>query len=340
MNKLREYEQNRLTRLPIADIADRAVFCKSLLGDESCWFWCSDMIEHDGVCHLFATRWTGSSEDWRRTSEVRHYTADSPEGTFTYRDTPLTPGHMPEIWQTCAHNPQIFHIDDKYVLIYITFDARIPDGRERMGSTMVGMLTADTPDGPWTPAHGDGIVLRKSDDPAHWTFNSCCGCSNPTLTREDDGKYRIYFKCGTSVHDIGYGCAVCDTLCGEYIPENRKVTDNIFYIEDAKAFVSDGVAYLVTTDNFGTNTGIFGALILWEKRGDMFRMSDAKLALGRLCDYTEIPDCASFADGERSTKLERPGILMRDGRPAYLTACTRTSLQGSGRSEIYLFKIQ
>ncbi len=151
---------------------------------------------------------------------------------------------------------------------------------------------------------------------------------------------RSYYKCGTNVHTIGYGAAHAPSLSGPYIHTRERVTDNLFYIEDAKAFSVNGAHYILTTDNFGTNTGIFGALMLWKERDGTFSMSDASLAFGRLCDYTALPPQTTYASGESSTKLERPGLLLENGVPTYLTGCTRTSVSGTGRSEIYLFRLK
>ena len=75
---------------------------------------------------------------------------------------------------------------------------------------------------------------------------------------------------------------------------NAPKMDNIHYIEDATAFQQSGKTYLLTTDKFGKNTGIFGAGILWE---------------------------------------------MKNGIPEYFYGCTRADVNGSGKSQCYVFKI-
>ena len=64
------------------------------------------------------------------------------------------------------------------------------------------------------------------------------------------------------------------------------MTDNISYIEDAQAFTMNDKYYLLTTDNFGKNTGAYGNIILWKSDdGLQFKLKDAKIAMGTLFDY-------------------------------------------------------
>lgn len=71
-----------------------------------------------------------------------------------------------------------------------------------------------------------------------------------------------------------------------------------------------------------------------------FKRENAKIGFGVLSDYTELPNGTTFYDNDRSTKLERPSILVKNGRPEYLYGCTRADVLGSGKSQCYVFKIK
>lgn len=154
------------------------------------------------------------------------------------------------------------------------------------------------------------------------------------------------FKTFTGFSDKGqnkhmhYGYATSKNIEGPYTMCDEPKMDNIHYIEDATAFQQNGKTYLLTTDNFGKNSGLFGAGILWEMKDGYFKRENAKIGFGVLSDYTELPNGTTFYDNDRSTKLERPGILVKNGRPEYLYGCTRADVLGSGKSQCYVFKIK
>lgn len=70
-----------------------------------------------------------------------------------------------------------------------------------------------------------------------------------------------------------------------------------------------------------------------------FKRGNAKIGFGVLSDYLNLPKSTTFYENERSSKLERPGILMKNGIPEYFYGCTRADVNGSGKSQCYVFKI-
>lgn len=318
--------------------------------EEVDWFnWCvSPIMGEDGKVHIFSSRWPKSEgmEGWQgRHAQIAHFVGDRPEGPFRYVGPVLTSDMLPDsLTMAAPHNPRLEYVDGKYVLLYIC------QNPSRPGQMRIGMMIADRLEGPWRFA-GDrqGIVVDAATQPGHWTYGAKIGVCNPAFLKIGD-EYRIYFSCVTKPHNQAshsYGCAVAERLEGPYRMEDKPVTDNISYIEDAQAFEQDGKYYLLTTDNFGRNTGLFGALILWEsKDGREFRMQDAKIAMGTLFDYW-----GDEADRERlmstpgvfvrsaSGKLERPAILKIKGKPAYLYAVGGVNLEGGPVSKSYVFKI-
>ena len=208
----------------------------------------------------------------------------------------------------------------------------------------------DRLEGPWRFA-GDngGIMVDPSDDPAHWTYNAAIGADNPAFLKIGK-KYYIYYKCGTPNHmDAKYGYAVSERLEGPYTLCDAPITDNVSYLEDAQAFAYRGKYYLLTTDNLGGNTGVYGDLILWESTdGLRFKLADAKIAMGNIFDYWKgnEQDRKRLFDNQKlfirdySGKLERPAVLFIKGKPAYLYAAADVNISGGSVAESYVFKIE
>jgi len=239
------------------------------------------------------------------------------------------------------HNPRISYVDGKYVLLYIY---QTEKGKALMHT---GMMVADDLNGPWKFA-GDrnGEMIAPSLIPGHWTYNSPIGTDNPTFQKIGK-KYAIYFKAGPAQRACKYGVALSDNIEGPYKLSDGPLTDNIDYIEDAVAFKTGNKYYLITTDNYGTNTGVFGDLILWKSdTGLDFKLANAKIAAGTLLDYwgtaeehKKLLSTPGHFEHHPSGKLERPAVLLINDNPHYLYAAGCLNLSNRSVSENYVFKI-
>ena len=325
--------------LPYSPMALGLEYKGVTITDPAHWYWCVSPIEDtQGPVHLYCSRWPlgGGLEYWRTRCEIAHFVGDSPEGPFAFADVVLDNARLPEPeWQVSPHNPHIAKLDGTYVLTYIVQDIR----QERGYGTSIGQMTAPSPDGPWSFVSDNGIVLRPSENPKDWYYRGVTGVDNPAFMKYNE-KYWLFFKSGMA-HDgsMHYGYAVSDSLGEPYVVCGEPKMDNISYVEDAACLEYGGGAYLLTTDNFGRNSGIFGAGILWRMEDGFFSLKNARIAYGVLSDYTALSGETTYVSDDHSGKLERPGILMQNGKPAYLYGCTRASVCGTGKSESYIFKI-
>jgi hypothetical protein len=279
-----------------------------------------------------------------RNAHIAHFTGDRPEGPFTYQRVILNTDMLPDTATMAGpHNPRLEYVDGKYILLYILQNPQIGALGVR-----VGMMIADDINGEWRFAgDNNGIMVESSPGPAHWTYRAAIGADNPAFLKIN-GKYYIYYKCGTPAHmDAKYGYAVSDNLEGPYTLCDRPITDNVSYIEDAQAFAYNGNYYLLTTDNLGGNTGIYGDLILWKSATGLdFKLADARIAMGNIFDYWGTEEDKQRAlhaedhfERDASGKLERPAILFMNGKPAYLYAVADVNIRGGRVSESYVFKI-
>lgn len=326
-------------KMPFSDMALNLEYKGISVTDEDHFYWCvSPIYDEENRVHLFCSRWRNSNQGmalWVTESEIVHFIGDSPEGPFEYVETVLSNNNLPcPDWQAAPHNPQIYKFGDTYALVYI-----IQDKRVKNGGMKTGLMLSDSLNGQWHFAGEDGIVVKESADKNHWTYKSKTGTENPAMAKIDD-IYYIFFKAGRSQNrKMHYGYATSKNIDGPYVMCDAPKMDNIHYVEDATAFEQNGKTYLLTTDNFGKNSGIFGAGILWEMKDGCFKRENAKIGFGVLSDYTDLPKDTTYCDNDRSTKLERPGILMKNGKPEYLYGCTRADVLGSGKSQCYVFKI-
>jgi hypothetical protein len=312
------------------------------------WFdWCVSPIQgKDGKIHIFGSRWPAAEDDqrWIKTNaEIAHFVADKPEGSFKYVNTVLKTSMFPDTNKMWApNNPRIEYVDGKYILLYI-FQTVKKDVKTR-----IGMMVADKLEGPWRFAGNDnGQVAESSKDPNHWTYKSVIGVDNQCFMKIGM-KYYIYFKSGTPTQMAArYGYAVADKLEGPYVLQNKALTDNVSYIKDAQAFKADEKYYLLNTDNMGANTGVYGNLILWSsKTGQEFKLKDAKIAMGNILDYwgtsedhKKLLAYPDHYEHDKSGKLERPSVLVLNGKPAYFYSTAGLNISGGKVSETYVFKI-
>jgi hypothetical protein len=339
--------KGKTTKVPYSQMALTAKYAGVAIADPNWYNWCVSPIKgKDGKIHIFGSRWPAAEgmEGWTGpNAEIAHFIGDTPQGPFKYVGAVMKTAMFPDP-KTMAgpHNPRLEYVDGKYILLYI---CQNPSGATKQ---RVGMMIANNLNGPWKFV-GDkgGIIVQTSDDPTHWTYNGAIGADNPAFLKIGK-KYYIYFKSGTPDQmKSKYGYAVADNLEGPYVMCDKPITDNVSYLEDAQAFAYNGKYYLLTTDNLGGNTGIYGDIILWEsKTGLDFKLADAKIAMGNILDYwgteadhKKLRNIPGVFNRDGSGKLERPAVLFINGKPAYFYASADLNINGGKVSESYVFKI-
>ena len=299
---------------------------------------CAPIQDDQGLTHLFVARWPEKNVNpaWRKSSEIAHYVADHPEGPFKFSDVAIQ-GTGKNTWDKYApHNPEIKKVGDTYVLLYIAntdFHQPIHPSNQS-----IGMAISKSPYGPWEKVGKDGQILN-AEDSTKWNYKSTNGAVNPAFLVVK-GKYYLYFK--TSGRDgLKYGLAIASNIEGPYTVSNGPVTSNKGTLEDGTVFFYQDHVYLLTTDNHGYNTGIKGGGTLWKsKDGISFNLEDAMIGYDLLSTYYKDYDpdrVIKIYGGE--PKLERPKILMIDGKPAYLYGPSGWNFFGKERTVGHVLKI-
>ncbi len=326
-------------KVPYSDVALSLEYIGPAMSDPDYFYWCIAPIDDDeGKTHLFVSRWKAKHNygdgmnGWKNICEIAHCVGDSAEGPFEVVDIALCNDDLTK-GQFSPHNVHVKKIDGKYCLLYIT------QGSSQQKDQKVCLATSDSLYGPWElqGENKDGVVVQA--DKTGWTANSLLGTDNPDIIKIKD-EYFIYFKAGVDFASTRYGYAVSDHLEYGYVKCDEPITDNVSYIEDVTAFEMDGKIYLMTTDNFGDNTGVRGGGILWESEdGRSFKLADTQIAFGLLTDYTAIPPYATTPYiGE--PKFERPALLLRDGKPAYFYGASGLNFEGNNATENFVLRVR
>ena len=297
--------------------------------------WCTSPIEDDnGKIHLFVSRWPkkyGVDPGWRSHSEIAHYVGNGPEGPFQFSDIALA-GTGKETWDKYGmHNPTIHKVGDQYVLLYIANnDYHQPP---HPSNQQIGMALSKSLDGPWIKVNGDGKILSPPQNPAYWNYLAKNGVNNPAFLPHKGGFF-LYFKS----QDAKMGLAVAENISGPFVQLPFSVTANNLRIEDGYAFVFNNQICLLTTDNDGIVKK--GGGLLWKSDdGIYFKSYEAGFHL--INEY--IRDTAmlkpKFYYGPHDKmKFERPQLLLKDGKPAWLYVGSGCNIYGGESTVSYVLK--
>ena len=294
-------------------------FCKSLVpgkyileAGEGQWNWCmAPIYDEEGKLHVYMSSipYSGS---WIRDSEILHFTADSPEGPYTFIDTTFSSD------TATYHNPQISKVDDTYVLVYLGKGNSTPNLHQS-----IGIATARSLNGPWTESPNNPII-KPSYIPGS---ANAIHASNPTFLVDEDGRYRIYYKTISDREPARrtISLATADHFDGPWVdhPNNPLISyeELGLDIEDPYAFYYKGTYYMIVEDRMAVRDALEGHPLPAKEikpggnRPGLIYTSKDGLDWGR----PEIGyQTNSFYFDEELSRTERPHILWKDGEPEYL----------------------
>ncbi|HWA34608.1 MAG TPA: glycoside hydrolase family protein [Cyclobacteriaceae bacterium] len=323
---------------PISDFCKRLKPIGRILERESEYVWCNAPIEGpDGKIHVFFSKWHAAKNmsGWLNGSEIAHAVAATPEGPYEFVETVIAPraGYFDA---TTCHNPHIKKVGDTYYLFYMG------NSNGKTSTKRIGLATAPSLNGPWT--RRDTPLLEPG--PAGAWDDHCT--TNPSYVTHPNGSNWLYYKSWNTLEyktatgpvrgNRKYGLAIADMIEGPYTKyERNPVLDfssrsGNAQLEDAFVWFENGLFKMIARD-MGFFNHEYG---LYLESKDGLQWSEPKIAYKELKAYVTEPTPPSYL--KKYGRFERPQILFRDGKPAYLF----TAAQG-GKYETstgFVFRIE
>lgn len=319
-------------------------FCKRLepvgriLEEEGYYVWCcAPVYDDEGKVHVYYSRWKKEygMSGWISKCEIAHAVADSAEGPYRYVSTIIAP--RPGYFDgTTCHNPTIHRVDGKYWLFYMgTSDGKFATKR-------IGYAVADSPWGPWI--RSDEPLLMPGEKGAWDDYIT----TNPAFLKNPNGEYWLYYKsCNEEeytqqrINGISgnrrYGVAFADQITGPYRRyEKNPIVDFSIYgqnrqVEDAYIWVEEGKFKMLMRD-----MGFYDHTVgLYFESEDGLNWSAPRIGWFGAEAYFEQPPAPKHLS--RYGRFERPQLLMKDGKPAYLFTTTQGGKEMT--SSGYVFRI-
>lgn len=330
-------------KLTVENFHDSLVPKGFVLQEDDWHVWCNaPLLDDEGNVHLYVARWPVKDtfgNGWHTTCEIAHYRAATPEGPYTFVSTILKGNGEKGSWRAFApHNPTAVRLPDgRYAVLFIANSNGSREGGFP-ANQKIGLITAPSPDGPWTPAGRDGLILDVPKDPAVWSHGSVVGVNNPTLLPMPDGRFFLYYKAMKpgkgEVRRMGV--AIADSVEGPYQFEQEPLTRNEGTIEDGFAFHLNGKSCLLVTDCHGEGYG--GGMIYQSKDGVHFDPKEIRVY--EAIDHY-MPRWKNPAKGWSPWVLQRPALLIGDdGIPTHLFTPCGTPPEGEKGTATFLFEIQ
>ncbi len=283
----------------------------------------------DGKYHMFYSRWPRKLSHWAWVthSEIAHAVSDSPTGPWKHVDVAL-PARGGEFWDgSCTHNPTVLKRGKKYYLYYMgnrgNNVVETPLNWEHRNLQRIGVAVADSPSGPWKrfdqPVIDISVDAEKPD--------SLC-VSNPSVAFRPDGGVLMVYKCVGKEKPLPFGgpvshlVAIADSPTGPFkktYKEAFTVPGQNFAAEDPYIWRGDDRYWAIVKDMRGYFTGAGVSMALFESTDGL----DWKRAKSPLVSTLQI----NWEEGgiEKMSALERPQILVVDGKPVALSCAAATN---------------
>jgi hypothetical protein len=282
---------------------------------EGWWQWgMAPIYDTSGKLHVFMSA-IPNNGSWIKDSKIVHYTANSPEGPYTFVDTTFSSNTH------TYHNPQVSQVEDTYVLVYLLKSGDTPGINQE-----IGIATSKSLEGPWTESPYNPIIKASG---TQGDGANIIHASNPTFLKDEDGKFRIYYKSMTdafgSKRHREISLALSDNIEGPYKnhPDNPLISyaDKDLDIEDCYAFYYKGMYYMIVEDRMGVKNMLEGNPIPAKEikpggnRPGLIYKSKDGINWGR-------PEIGYKTNeqyfGDKLARTERPHILWKNGEPECL----------------------
>lgn len=307
------------------------------LEEKGYYVWCNTPIyDKDGKVHVFYSRWLDKygMSGWISKCEIAHAVADSPEGEYKHVETILKP--RPEFFDaTTCHNPHIQYHKGRYYLFYMG------NSNGRTNTKRIGLASADNLNGPWERTD---VPLIETGNTGAWD-DHCT--TNPALLKHPNGQFWLYYKSWNNKEYEGargsirgnrkYGLAITDKIEGPYIKYDENPVIDFSYLgenqqlEDAYIWYENETFKLIARD-MGFYNHEYGLLF---KSRDGLKWNKPEIAYYETDHYFKQPPKPKHLS--RYGRLERPQLLMKNGKPEYLFTTSQGGKYNTASG--YIFRI-
>jgi hypothetical protein len=287
------------------------------------WVWCGSVVRGTDGYVMYAARWPRDLaflSGYQSYSEIVRARSDRPQGPYVF-DGVVLGDRGPAFWDgRMTHNPVVTRWNDRYYLFYIgtTFDGAKPTREELLtGPTFypwyrqirIGVAVADAAEGPWQRPDTPLIEAR----PGMWDERVV---TNPAPCVTSDGRLFLYYRSYIQGKGCRLGLAIYRDLASgpEWRSDAPLFDDEGTSFEDPFVFEVDGHFEMIAKDLTGNATGeLHAAAHLISRDGIAWQPAKPSRAYSRTL---------AFEDGSvrKLSNMERPFLLMEDGKPSYLFA--------------------
>lgn len=297
---------------------------KANVSEESGYFvWGANVIEHAGTYYCIGNKWSDVDgfNGWVHYNRIYIGSSASKLGPFTLA-TEISVLRSQAWAADMVTNPNIIKIGATYYLYYVgttynTISYPVVSSEAR-NNQQIGVASASSPAGPWTPSANNPILSPSVSD---WDQNIV---NNPAVYVDGAGDINMVYKSdlnGTP-NDLRLGKVKLTTFEGP-VTDRSTAAPNFglsVFAEDPTIWFEDGKYWAIfkAMDSSTVPVG-HGILAVSDDAGASFRLALGEHAYSLTIDWTD-------ATSNNYTKIERPFVLVEAGvATALFTAVLRSN---------------
>lgn len=312
------------------------------------WVWCSSVIRgEDGKYHMFASRWSldyPMHPGWLVASEVVRAVSDTPVGPYKFQEVVL-PARGPQYFDgRSTHNPHITKCGDTYILYYMGSTHPFPEVKNpsklkhedyitvvARANKRIGVATSKSIFGPWKRSDTPILFPRPDYFDNFFTSNPA-----PCIDKNDGCtmiyKTRAYLSCldAPFLHgSMSFGVA-----------KSMNTTEGFSQMLDIPLFDGEGFEMedpfiWIDQDGYNLMAKDMKGNVCGEKMGGIYAFSEDGIQWNLKRDFLFYSRSILWDDGvvREMGNLERPFLLMEDGKPICAFFATSDGKNGEGFME-------
>ncbi|ABX41317.1 glycoside hydrolase family protein [Lachnoclostridium phytofermentans] len=312
------------------------------------WVWCSSVIRgEDGKYHMFASRWSMDypmHPGWLVASEIVRAVSDTSVGPYKFQEVVL-PARGPQYFDgRSTHNPHITRCGDTYILYYMGSTHPFPELKNpselkhedditvvARANKRIGVATSKSIFGPWKRSDNPILFPRPEYFDNFFT-------SNPAPCIDMDGGCTMIYKTRTYLSSLDAPFLHGNMSFG--VVKSKSPTEGFSQMLDIPLFNGEGFEMedpfiWMDKDGYNLMAKDMKGNVCGEKMGGIYAFSDDGIQWILKRDSLFYSRSILWDDGivREMGNLERPFLLMEDGKPVCAFFATSDGKNGEGFME-------